>query len=109
MTYGKRNAFVAVFIGYLISMVLSVIFGKFLFYFLIIPGIIVSCNIAREHKFIVSVSVAVLLDITLIILLITSGLYKEKNILLREIWGYASNLIIAAMIGYGYERSVGKK
>ena len=101
--------YISILTGYLISLALAIVFDKFALFFIVVPGIIVACNIAREKEIIVSFSIAALLDLTLFVLLIKSGLYHHSEFLLRELGNYAANLCIATVLGYGYSKSKKRK
>jgi hypothetical protein len=101
--------YLSILTGYLISLALAIIFEKFALFFIIVPGIIVACNIYRKNELIVSICIAALLDITLLVLLVKSGLYRNAEFLVRELGNYAANLAIAAALGYGYSKSKKKK
>jgi hypothetical protein len=97
--------YISILTGYLISLALAIVFEKFALFFIVVPGIIVACNMARSKEIVVSFSIAALLDLTLFILLIKSGLYHHSELLFRELGNYAANLFIAAALGYGYSKS----
>ena len=91
------------FAGLLVSLSLIVLFeNKLPFFIPIIFGVFLACRLAGKKEIFVSVSIAVLMNLTLFIFLCFSGLYENVAFRNREILRYLANFAIAITIGYGF-------
>lgn len=102
----KPNLFltiIAIIVGYLISAPIAIYIYGFPF-FAIVPGIIIACNITRDRKFFVCVSIGVLIVATEIVLLflvpIDNYEYKKQVAIFC-----LESFILAVVLGYGYSKS----
>jgi hypothetical protein len=100
----KIRIAIAVLVGYLVTEPIY-IFVKYTPFFAIVPGIIISCNIAKSHQIYVSLAVAFLVTFTFLGFTIADGPVTNQKYFADEFTNYIIGLIIAALLGYGYSVS----
>ena len=96
--------YVSIVLGFVISFTIYA-FVKAPPFFGIILGVIIACNITKKREVLVSVSIALLMNVSLFLLLITSGLYDNAGFRNQEFLYYLINLVIAVALGFGYSKS----
>jgi hypothetical protein len=101
--------YLSIVVGCLISLGLHLIFEKFQIFFLIVPAIIVACNIEREKQLFVSLLIACVTDMMLLFsLLITDG-FSMPELVASTVVQCVCNLAFAAALGWGYSKSQKKQ